>query len=68
MEWWMASEDRRKGRPDSRETETKQERRKGDRRRDARVPVNIWVEEYKGQVRVLRGRFPVLRLDAVSSD
>ncbi len=25
-----------------------EERRKGDRRRDIRVPVNIWVEEYQG--------------------
>lgn len=44
----MSDKDRRKGRPDSRDDEEGAERRRGDRRRDARVPVNIWVEEYQG--------------------
>ena len=44
----MGDKDRRKGRPDGREDEENADRRKGDRRRDERVPVNIWVEEYKG--------------------
>jgi uncharacterized protein (TIGR02266 family) len=43
----MAKDDRRKGRPDSRAGQQRAERRRGDRRRDIRVPVNIWVEEYK---------------------
>ena len=45
----MSDKDRRKGRPDNRAEGENGERRKGDRRRDARVPVNIWVEEYKGE-------------------
>ena len=43
----MAKDDRRKGRPDQRDGQQRAERRRGDRRRDMRVPVNIWVEEYK---------------------
>ncbi len=44
----MAKDNRRKGRPESRTDDEHLERRKGDRRRDARVPVDIWVEEYEG--------------------
>ncbi|MBN2498035.1 MAG: PilZ domain-containing protein [Deltaproteobacteria bacterium] len=43
----MSTEDRRQGRPDQRADEKQAERRKGDRRRNVRVPVNIWIEEHK---------------------
>jgi hypothetical protein len=45
----MAKKDRRKGRPDDRGEQSPAERRRTDRRRDARVPVNIWVEEHQGE-------------------
>lgn len=42
------SDDRRKGRPDVCKDETPSVRRRNDRRRDARVSINIWVEEFQG--------------------
>ncbi len=44
----MANNDRRQEKADQKNLEIEDERRKGDRRRDIRVPVNIWVEEYQG--------------------
>jgi len=45
----MPKKDRRQGRPDPRPEEKKVNRRKGERRRDDRVPISIWVEETKGE-------------------
>jgi uncharacterized protein (TIGR02266 family) len=46
----MAVNDRRQGRADGRlTTEKKKERRSKERRRGMRVPVQLWVEEMKGE-------------------
>ena len=45
----MAKKDRRRGRPDPRDSDEVVERRKADRRSGTRVSISLWVEEKKGE-------------------
>ena len=45
----MVKKDRRRGRPDPRDSEEVVERRKADRRSGTRVSISLWVEEKKGE-------------------
>ena len=45
----MVKKDRRRGRPDPRDSDEVVERRKADRRSGTRVSISLWVEEKKGE-------------------